>query len=138
MGVTFGVTIIGKFISCLIFMSINRNMHQKIVNSVINTKMSFFDENTPGAIINRLSADIRTTDKVVFNFLEMIDYIVKCTFSITFIVISSPWTLCLVLFQLYYFYRLRRRILIITRECFRLKQVMYAPIISLINDSING
>ena len=82
--------------------------------------MAFFDENTSGAIINRLSTDFRQTDMVVFNFLEMIDYIIKCLFSLAFIVISSPWTLLIVVFQLYYFYRLRSRILSITRDCFRL------------------
>lgn len=58
MGATFAVTVLGKFVSCLIFMSINKNMYQKVMSSLIYTKMSFFDENTSGAIINRLSADV--------------------------------------------------------------------------------
>lgn len=91
------------------------------MNSLVNTEMAFFDENTSGAIINRLSADFKETDNIVFNFLEMIDYIIKCLFSLTFIVISSPWTLIIVCFQLYYFYKLRARMLYIIRDCFRLK-----------------
>lgn len=138
MSATFAITVLGKYVSCLIFMSINRNMHQKVMSSLINTKMAFFDENTSGAIINRLSADIQVTDEIVFNFLEMIDYIIKCLFSLAFIVLSSPWTLFVVFFQLYYFYRLRKRILNITRDCFRLKQELNAPVISLITDSVNG
>ena len=98
MSATLGITILGKFISCLIFMSINKNMHQSVMKSLVNTKMAFFDENTSGAIINRLSADFKTTDMIVFNFLEMIDYIIKCLFSLAFIVVSSPWTAILVFF----------------------------------------
>jgi len=91
------------------------------MQSLINTKMAFFDENSSGAIINRLSSDFKETDMIVFNLLEMIDYTIKCLFSIAFIVISNPWTLFIVFFQLYYFGRLRTRILTITRDCFRLK-----------------
>lgn len=138
MGTTFAVTIFGKLVSCLIFMSINRNMHDKVMKSLVNTKMAFYDEHTSGAIINRLSNDFKETDKIVFNFLEMIDYIIKCLFSVAFIVISNPWTIFIVFFQLYYFGRLRKRILTITRDCFRLKQVLNAPVISLIQDSVNG
>lgn len=68
----------------------------------------------------------------------MIDYIIKCLFSLAFIALSSPWTLFVVFFQFYYFYRLRKRILKITRDCFRLKQELNAPVISLITDSVNG
>mmetsp|Transcript_4432 Transcript_4432/g.6535 ORF Transcript_4432/g.6535 Transcript_4432/m.6535 type:complete len:82 (-) Transcript_4432:1456-1701(-) len=53
-----GTTIIGKYISSLIFMSINRNIHDQAVSHLIQTKMQFFDENTAGIIINRLSKDI--------------------------------------------------------------------------------
>lgn len=98
MSATLAVTIIGKFISCLIFMSINRNMHQKVMKSLVNTKMAFFDEHTSGAIINRLSNDFKEIDAIVFNFLEMIDYIIKCLFSVVFIVISNPWTIFIVFF----------------------------------------
>lgn len=115
------VTVIGKYISNAIFMSINRNMHQDVVRNLVHTKMQFFDENTSGRIINRLSKDVAVLDRVVFNFLEMIDYIIKCSFSVAFIVGSSPMTLIIVVFQLYYFYRLRKTILNITRGCFRLK-----------------
>lgn len=118
---TLAITIFGKFVSCLIFMSINKNMHQKVMKSLIYTNMAFFDENTSGAIINRLSSDFKTTDMIVFSFLEMIDYIIKCLFSVFFIVISNPWTIFIVFFQFYYFGRLRTRILNITRDCFRLK-----------------
>lgn len=62
----------------------------------------------------------------------MIDYIIKCLFSIVFIVISNPYTVVIVVLQLVYFYFLRRKVLISTRDCFGLKQILNAPIISLI------
>lgn len=83
-------TVLGKYISSLIFMSINKNLHKKVVQSLVNTRMQFYDENTSGRIINRLSRDISTVDQMVFTFLEMIDYIIKCSFSVAFIVFSCP------------------------------------------------
>lgn len=100
-------TIFGKYISTLIFMSINRNIHEKVIKSLINTNMQFFDENTSGRIINRLSRDMKTVDNIVFNFLEMIDYIIKCSFSVVFILFSNPILFLVVAAQLYYFKVLR-------------------------------
>ena len=117
----FTVTVLGKYIRSLIFMSINRNMHSKVIESLIHTKMSFYDENTTGRILNRLSTDIATVEMIVFNFLEMIDYIIKCLFSVVFIVFSSPVTIIIVVVQMYYFYRLRKKVIHVTRDCFRLK-----------------
>lgn len=51
-------TVVGKYISSLIFMSINKNLHKRVVESLIKTRMQFFDENTSGRIINRLTKDI--------------------------------------------------------------------------------
>ena len=60
-------------------------------------KAKFFDENTSLQIINRVSHDVAQMDIIVFNFLEMIDYIIKCSFSIIFIIMSAPITIFVVL-----------------------------------------
>jgi ABC-type multidrug transport system fused ATPase/permease subunit len=48
MVVTLIITILGKFYSCQVFMSINKNIHKKVIDSLINAKIVFFDENTSG------------------------------------------------------------------------------------------
>lgn len=37
-----------------------------------------------------------------------------------------------------YFWKFRQRVIVTTRDCFGLKQILNAPLISLIQDSING
>ena len=133
-----GFTVLGKYVSSMVFMSISRNFHQKVVTNLLQTHMKFFDENPSGRIINRLSCDVKDVDLIVFNFLDMIDFIIKCAFSVVFIVFSSPMTIVIVVFQLYYFYSLRKKIITITRDCFRLKAVANSPIVSLITDSVNA
>lgn len=88
--------------------------------------------------MNRLSQDVAKIDQMVFTFLEMIDYIIKCSLSVTFIVISCPVVIVVVFAQLYYYYTIRKKMLFIVRDCFRLKQILNVPIVSLIEDSING
>jgi ATP-binding cassette, subfamily C (CFTR/MRP), member 1 len=130
--ITFIITIAGKFISSLIFMSINRNLHDAAINSLVRTDLAFFDTNTSGRIINRLSRDISDIDAFVFTFLEMCDYWVKCSFSLIFILISAPWLFIYLVFELYYFYSLKQKILKITADCRRLIAVTNSPIVSLI------
>ena len=136
--VTFAVTVGGKYLSSLIFMSINRNLHNAAIHALIKTDLAFFDTNTSGRIISRLSKDIGDIDAFVFTFLEMCDYWVKCSFSLVFIVISSPWLLIYLVFEMYYFYSLKQRILRITTHCRRLVAVTNSPIVSLIQDVMNG
>lgn len=94
---TFVVSIIGKIVSAAVFMSINRNFHDKAIQSLINTKISFFDENTSGRIINRFSKDFSKTDHISFHFLEMLDFMIKCMFSLTIIMIANPITIVIVI-----------------------------------------
>jgi ABC-type multidrug transport system fused ATPase/permease subunit len=77
---------IGKYISNYVFMGINQRVHREMIKSVIETHIRFFEENTQGRIINRFSKDIQTLDNLVFTFLEMVDYVVKCFFSLALVI----------------------------------------------------
>ena len=123
---------IGKFFSNKIFMKINENLHSKMVNRVLNTHLRFFEKNTSGTILNRFSKDIATLDIIVFNFLEMIDYILKCAYSVILIVLLVPWLLLVIFFVLIYLIRLRRLCLLSTRDPIRLKFSLVSPVNSLI------
>ena len=128
----------GKYISNKIFMIINRRIHNAMVQSVLNTHISFFEENTQGRILNRFSKDISTLDNLVFCFLEMIDYMVKCFFSLAIIVFVVPWLIVVVLISLVYLLHLRKRSMYTTRDCMWLKMTLTSPINSLIQDAVNG
>jgi len=100
---------VGKYISNFIFMKINRRLHDQIVNSVLRTKLQFFEENTQGTILNRFSKDISILDYLVFDFLEMVDYFTKCFLSIGMVVIISPWLVVVAFFSLVYLVNLRKK-----------------------------
>jgi hypothetical protein len=54
-------------------MEINQRIHDKMVDSVLMTKLKFFEENTQGAILNRFSKDVQTLDRIVYTYLDVTD-----------------------------------------------------------------
>ena len=129
---------VGKYISNKVFMSINRNLHNSIVEKVIHTNLNFFEENTHGRILNRFSKDIGTLDSIVFLFLEMMDYTVKCIISVGIVVFICPWILIFAVFSLWYLLKLRTINLRSTRDPIRMKYTLTSPINSIIQDAVNG
>ena len=119
-------------------MSLSRRLHDKMVKNVLNSKISFFEENPQGRIVNRFSKDIYTLDMVVFGFLEMIDYILKCMISLVLVVTVSHWLLLVTLLSFLYLVYIRKKCLILTSDPMRLKFALMSPVNSLIQDAVNG
>ena len=44
-----------------------------MVESVLNTKLKFFEENTRGRILNRFSEDVTVLDNIVYTYLDLTD-----------------------------------------------------------------
>lgn len=69
---------------------------------------------------------------MLFTFLEMTDYAVKCTFSVVVVSGVCPYILIIACFSLYYLLILRRKNMAVTRDTIRLKYTLTSPINSLI------
>ena len=137
-GIALFSSFIGKYVSTMIFMRINKRIHKRIVDSVLRTSMLFFEQNTQGRILNRFSKDIQTLDYLVFDFLEMVDYFVKCFLSIGMVIVVIPWLTVVVIFSLIYLVNLRKKCVLATQDPIRLKTVLMSPVNSLIQDTVNG
>lgn len=125
-------TFVGKYISNQYFMGINKRLHNELIRKVLNTKLEFYEVNTHGRILNRFSKDVNQMDKIVFTFLDMVDYIIKVIYSTLIIVISCPYLIILVLMSCYYLKWIRRITMHCTRDTYRLKALLMSPINSLI------
>ena len=128
----------GKWVSVKVFMSISRRLHHSLVRRVLQTSIVFFEENTQGRILTRFSVDTATMDQIVFGFLEMADYIVKCLLSVVIIIMMSPIILVVAVLSLIYLISIRRINLIVTKDTIRLKYSLMGPVNSLIQDAVNG
>lgn len=89
-------------------------------------------------ILNRFSKDVQTMDKIVYTFLDVTDYIVKCTITVIIVIITCPWLLILTGFSLMILMKLRRINLHCTKDLYALKAGLMSPINSLIQDTLNG
>jgi ABC-type multidrug transport system fused ATPase/permease subunit len=68
----------------------------------------------------------------------MVDYVVKCFFSLALVVIVQPRLLIVIVLSFMYLIQLRKKSLYASRDCMRLKATMMSPINSLITDAVNG
>jgi len=123
---------VGKFASNKIFMRVSLMLHKDITEKLVQTDLKFFEENPHGRIVNRFSKDIATLDSIIFLFLEMLDYSVKCIFSVAVVSYVCPWILIIAVGSAFYLNHLRTINLVCTRDPIRLKYTLTSPINSII------
>lgn len=108
------MTIILTIASSFLFFNSSMNgasrIHEKMFQSVINTKMTFFNKNQSGNILNRFSKDVQNMDELIPNgFLNCIQTFLSI-FGIVFVVsVIKMWLLvptCLAFFILMFLRRL--------------------------------
>lgn len=74
-------------------MQISQDIHNHMVDSVLHTKIKFFEQNTHGRIVNRFNKDIASVDNIIFTFLDMSDVRIS-NYIHNHIVPSKKWDNC--------------------------------------------
>ena len=103
-----------------------------MVQSVITTAITYFEENTAGTIMNRFSKDVKCLDQYLFVFIECTDYGVKCILSTLILIYLFPPLLLLAGFQLWILVNIRYKCMCATKDTMRLKFSLMGPVNSLI------
>lgn len=120
-------------------MRAGRDIHRKLLDSVLHFPMSFFDTNPSGRIMNRLSKDIDILDSLlpvlITHGLLLLSQVIT---TLIVIIASTPFIVVVVLpvMVLYYF------ILIVyistTRQLKRIESVSKSPIYSHFGECVQG
>jgi len=114
-------------------------LHAKMLRSVLNTSMSWFNSNPPGRILNRFSGDqanldeqlsVVSYDTLQVAFLSLSAAVVVC--------VSVPWMLAIVPLLMYYLLRLRAFVTKSTRELKRFENVTRSPYFNTLNSTITN
>ena len=71
--------------------------------SILDSKMQFFEENTAGGILNRFSKDVNGVDQLTFWLLMFFDYLMKSLCTVTVIMVTCPWLVVLAIASLFYY-----------------------------------
>ena len=117
----------------------SQHLHDDMTNCVLRAKVSFFDTNPLGRILNRFSADVGIIDDLLpttlYDFLVTAFYVLgglaAAAFALPFILLAIPplaW----------YFISLRNVFLATSREAKRLEGMARSPIFSMLSESLLG
>lgn len=117
----------------------SRRLHDKMAEAVLRAKISFFDTNPLGRILNRFSADVGIADdlmpQTLFDFLVIAFVVLGSLFTA---VSTLPYTLAAVPPLAWYFINVRRTFVTSTRELKRLEGLARSPIFAMLSEALGG
>lgn len=117
----------------------SRTLHDNMADSVLRSKVEFFDTNPLGRILNRFSADVGSSDdllpQTLFDFL-VIAFIVLGAVATTLSVL--PFAFIAFPPLAWYFFSVRRIFVTSTRELKRLEGLARSPIFAMLSESLGG
>ncbi|KAL0489074.1 ATP-binding cassette, subfamily C member [Acrasis kona] len=114
-------------------------LHSKMLDRILHARMSFFDSNPVGRILNRFTQDLFTIDyhlmqNTFFLFVEILS-IVGCLLVISYV---SPWFLLFVAPITIIFYFIQTFYRNTSREMRRLESVSRSPLLSHVAECARG
>ncbi|XP_050523511.1 ATP-binding cassette sub-family C member 10 [Daktulosphaira vitifoliae] len=114
-------------------------IHDCLLTSTIRAKISFFDINSLGRILNRFSSDINTIDdELPFILNILLAQLFLTIGSICSILIGVPWAIIIIIILAPVYYKLQKRYRISSRELRRISSVALSPLYNHINESLQG
>lgn len=117
----------------------SQRLHNRLLSSVINTKILFFDSNPIGRILNRFAKDVAFTDDLLPNTLyDCLQCVLMCFGAILVVCSAVPYIFISLIPLLVFFYRLRGYFLKTSREVKRLESLSRSPIFSHLTESLDG
>ncbi|XP_075149498.1 sulfonylurea receptor [Haematobia irritans] len=116
-----------------------RNLHDKLLQSIMHKSLHFFQVTPLGRIMNRFSNDMAIIDKkIAATSQRLLQFTLLCLCAILINVIITPWFMvvtipvCLAYYVIQKFYRCS------SRELQRIENATNSPVISHLSETIQG
>ncbi|KAI2795848.1 Multidrug resistance-associated protein 7 [Blomia tropicalis] len=114
-------------------------LHDRLLNSVMQTALLFFDLTAFGIIINRFSSDVFNVDDALpFTLNIFLAQLSGLMASLIVTVYGMPWIFILVVPLIIPYYLIQKYFRATSRELKRLSAVSLSPIYSQLDDTIQG
>jgi len=117
----------------------SKNLHRKLIDSILSAPLKFFDRTPVGRVLNRFSADMNIIDEKLTNSFECMLF---CAFNVIGgIVMNSvfvPYFIIPVVPLFILFFVVQRFFIASCRELQRLQCVTRSPILAHVSQSLNG
>ena len=117
----------------------SKNLHQKLINSILSAPLKFFDRTPIGRILNRLSADMNVIDAKLNSSFECVMF---CAFNVIGAIAMNsvfvPYFIIPVVPVFLLFFIVQRFFIASCRELQRLECVARSPVLAHVSQSLNG
>ncbi|EAS02570.2 ABC transporter C family protein (macronuclear) [Tetrahymena thermophila SB210] len=134
-----GMTAIKSVFYGLCALRSGKQIFQKLNKSIIFSKMSFFDKNPAGRIVNRLSDDILSIDDYLpWNCQLLLEYIVYTIGYPVGILIQLPWLVVFVIISIIFVYFIQKLFRVSNREIKRLNSVNSGKLLTTLGEACKG
>lgn len=114
-------------------------IHTKMLRSVLNAKIRFFDSTPVGRILQRFSRDQESMDvHLMFTHITAIDCFVQILISLVLIVVALPLMLFFIVPILGFYYRIQNDYRKVAREVKRLDSIARSPRFAHFKETLQG
>ncbi|XP_050424570.1 ATP-binding cassette sub-family C member 10 isoform X2 [Adelges cooleyi] len=114
-------------------------IHDCLLTSTLGAKISFFDINPLGRILNRFSSDTNVIDDgLPFILNILLAQLFLALGTVGSILIGAPWAIVIIVILTPVYYKLQKRYRNSSRELRRISSIALSPLYSHINESLHG
>jgi len=116
-----------------------RNIHDKMLRSILGGRMRFFDSTPVGRILQRFSRDMEAIDiQLQWAFEHSMKCFAQVLVTLALILITLPWVAFLIAPVLVLYYRVQRLYRLSAREAKRLDSVSRSPRYAHFKETLQG
>ncbi|PVD27621.1 hypothetical protein C0Q70_12787 [Pomacea canaliculata] len=131
--------VLSNFLLCVRMVVASKNLHSRLLASVLQSPMLFFDTTPVGRIINRFSLDIETIDNIIPKHIHgSLTLGMMVLTTIVVISISTPLFTILVVPILILYYLIQSFYIPTSRQLKRMESVTHSPIYVHFSETISG
>uniref|UniRef100_A0A1B0ATA3 ABC transmembrane type-1 domain-containing protein n=1 Tax=Glossina palpalis gambiensis TaxID=67801 RepID=A0A1B0ATA3_9MUSC len=128
-------TTIGQWAGC----KARRNLHDKLLQAIMNKSLHFFQVTPLGRILNRFSNDMEIIDKkIAATSQRLLQFSLLCLCAVLINVAITPWFILLTLPICASYYIVQSFYRCSSRELQRIENATNSPIISHLTETIQG
>ncbi|KAI9305402.1 hypothetical protein BJ944DRAFT_239688 [Cunninghamella echinulata] len=116
-----------------------RSYHQKLLDSILDATVRFFDTTPLGRIVNRFSSDMETLDQsIIVELLLLLYSMIICIFIVLLVATMTPLFIIFAAVLAIIFWFIGRYYIRTSRDLKRLKSVSKTPIYAQLSETIHG
>ncbi|EDW52361.1 GM11960 [Drosophila sechellia] len=125
----------GQYAGC----NARRNLHDKLLQTILHKTLHFFQVTPLGRIVNRFSNDMAVIDKkIAATGQRLLQFTLLCLSAILINVTITPWILLLTLPICGAYYLIQKFYRCSARELQRIENATNSPVISHLSETIQG